>query len=92
MLTTKQDHGQSTRTYFAQIKGKAATCSYQKGCSATACTHVNDYTDMFVKDVLIAGLADDDIKREVLGWADLDRKTVEETVAFIEAKEMARDG
>ncbi len=39
---------------------------------------------MFVKDVLIAGIADDDIKKEVLGWADLDSKTVEETVTKTE--------
>ena len=35
---------------------------------------------------------DDDVKMEVLGWVDLDKKSLEETVAFVEAKEMARDG
>ena len=44
-----------------------------------------------VKDVLITGLADDDIRKEILGWAELDQKNVQETVNFIEAKEMARD-
>ena len=43
-----------------------------------------------IKDVLVAGLSDPDIKREVLGWADLDKKTTGETVMFIEGKEMAR--
>ena len=91
LLSTRQDHGESTWSFFAKIKGKATTCSYSRQCSSRVCTHVNDYTDMFVKDVLIAGLADDEIKKEVLGWTDLDTKTVEETVSFIEAEEMARD-
>ena len=40
---------------------------------------------------MISGLGDDDIKREVLGWAELDQKKVQDTVTFVEAKEMARD-
>ena len=44
-----------------------------------------------VKDVLISGLADEDIKRDVLGLPDLDSKSLEDTVSFVEAKEMARD-
>ena len=46
---------------------------------------------MVLKDLLIAGLADDEIKREALGWADLDDTSLEDTVKFLEAKEMARD-
>ena len=49
------------------------------------------FTDVIVKDVLISGLAEDEIKREVLGWSGLDESSMEETVSFIEAKEMARE-
>ena len=49
---------------------------------------MNDYTDTIVKDVLVAGLADKCIKNEVLGWSNLDTKTVNETITFIESKEM----
>ena len=52
---------------------------------------MNDFTDVIVKDVLVAGLVDEDIKKDVLGWCELDTKDVNETVAFIESKEMARD-
>ena len=44
-----------------------------------------------MKDVLVTGLFDDDIKKEVMGWAELDKKGVQNTVGFIEAKEMACD-
>ena len=38
------------------------------------------------KDVLISELAEDEIKREVLGRPGIDANTIEETVSFIEAK------
>ena len=91
LLATKQDHGENIRTFFTRIKGKAATCSYTVACSSGTCTQIIDFTDIMAKDVLIAGLVDEEIRREVLGWADLDTKKVNDTVTFIEAKEMARD-
>ena len=51
---------------------------------------VRRFSDVIVKDVFISGIADDEIKREVLGWSQLDEKSIEETVAYVEAKEMAR--
>ena len=47
--------------------------------------------DVIVKDVLVAGLVDDDIRKETLGWSELDDKTIDQTVTYIEGKEMARD-
>jgi len=60
-------------------------------CTSTTCTQKVDFTDIIAKDVMISGLVDDEVKREVLGWHDLDEKTADETVTFVEAKEMARD-
>jgi len=91
LLSIRQCDGESIRTFFARIKGKAATCAYNVDCSAPACHQSVDFTDVIVKDVLISGLAEDEIKREVLGWAGLDASTMEETVSFLEAKEMARE-
>jgi len=50
-----------------------------------------DFSAIIVKYVLVNGLADADIKREVLGWKDLDSSALADTVAFLENKEMARD-
>ena len=91
LLCAKQDHGESARSFYAKVKGKAATCSYSITCSSGTCTQVNDFTDVMVKDVVISGVADEDVKKEVLGWSDLDNKILEDTIRFIEAKEMARD-
>lgn len=91
LLTTKQDHGENARAFYSKVKGKAATCSYSVDCSSGTCTQVIDFTNIMVKDVIIAGLADEDVKKDVLGWSDLDDRSLEETITFIEAKEMARD-
>ena len=73
------------------MKGKATTCPYTATCCNATCTQENDFTDIIVKDVFISGLVDDEIKKDILGWVDLDVKAVDETVSFVEAKEMACD-
>jgi hypothetical protein len=91
LLGIKQDHGENARAFYAKVKGKASTCSYTIGCTGAACIQVIDFTNVMVKDVLISGLADEDIKKDVLGWPDLYSKSLEDAVSFIGAKKMARD-
>ena len=88
VLQMKMDHGEGVRSYYARVKGKADTCSYAVRCE---CGKSVDYTTHQIKDVLVVGLNDPEIQREVLGWPELDKKSVAETVAFIESKEMARN-
>ena len=91
LLSVNQCDGESVCSFYARIKGKAATCAYSMECTSTTCTQLVDFIDVIAKDVFISGLAGDEVKREVLGWHDLDNKTAEETVTHVEAKEMARD-
>ena len=91
LLSMKQRDGENARSFYARIKGKAATCAYTVKCSSQTCTQDVNFTDVIVKDVMIAGIADDEVKREVLGWHELDDRSPEETVTFFESKEMARD-
>ena len=41
--------------------------------------------------MLIFGVAEDEIKREVFGWTGMDVSSMEETVSFLEAREKARE-
>ena len=82
LISLKQDHGESVRSFYARINGMAATCSYFIECCNNTCNQRNDFTPIIVKDILITGLVNDDIKREVLGWTELDNKNVDETVSF----------
>lgn len=91
LLSLSQCDDESARTFYARTKGKAAACAYAIECSRVECNQSVDFTDFIIKDVFISGLSDDEIKREVLGWSDLDQKSIEQTVEFVEAKEMASE-
>ena len=90
LLQLKQDHGEGVRSFYARVKGKTDTCSNRIQCPH-GCNGTVDYTSQVIKDVLVAGFSDCEIRRGVLGWQDLDVKNSTETITFIESKEMARN-
>jgi len=93
LLAVKQDHGETIREFYANVKATAATCNYTVHCPNPCCATNPpiDYTSSIVKDVLVAGIADSDIRKDVLGWEELDSKNDKDLVAFVEAKELARN-
>ena len=90
LMNMTQDREEAIRTFHAKVKGRALTCAYKVDCSCDPPSKA-DYTDCVIKDVLINGLSDEDIKREILGLSDLDKLSVDDTVAKIESKETARN-
>ena len=92
LLATKQDHGESFREFYANVKSAASTCEFSIKCPNLCCAERQniDYTSIVVKDILIAGIADSEIRKDVLGWPELDTKTDKEVVTFVEEKEMAK--
>ena len=93
LLGQKQDHGETFREFYANVRSSAGTCDYKVLCPHECCRDNPriDYTPQVVKDVLIAGIADGDIRKDVLGWSELDQKIDKEVVAFVEEKEIARN-
>ena len=94
VLNLTQDSAELSRSFLSRIQGKAATCEFVTVCTANCC-EANppkvDFSNVIVKYVLVNGLADAEIRKDVLGWKDLDTSSLAETIAFIEGKEMARD-
>ena len=80
------------RTFAARVRGKAETCSYRVK-SLCECGKENsaDYTDESIRDVLLSGISDLDIRREALGTDDIQEKSINEVIAFVEGREMARN-
>ena len=93
LLNTSQEGGEPVRQYVARLRGLAAVCEWSKTttCSKPGCEGVvrTDYTDEIVRMVLLNGLADSEIRKEVLGTPDIDNKTLSDTVAIIDSKETA---
>lgn len=77
----RQDHDEPVRAFSARLRGQAGVCCFKVKC---LCGSEADYSEAMIRDVLIHGLNDDDIRLDVLSLKqDL---TLEETLKFIEAK------
>ena len=93
----KQDPEEPFRTFAARVQGKAETCEFRTiyngsctGCNSPYSGHVY-YTDEMVRDVLLNGIADIDIRREALSADGIQNKPITEVITFIENKEIARN-
>ena len=93
LLSTRQSHGESFREFYANVKAAASTCNFKVKCPNTCCNNLPlvDYTSNVIKDIVVLGIADADIQKDVLAWEELDAKNDLEVVAFIESKELARN-
>ena len=97
----KQDAGQTVRDYHSKVKAKAMTCHFKKRCThphrpiqvgGVDPIHVDvDYTNEMIRHVIMNGIYDEEIRREIFGDARIDEMEVGELVTLIENKETARD-
>ena len=75
LLNMSQDDSEPCRSFLSKIQGKAATCDFATKCTETCCetsAKVVDFTSVIVKYVLVNGLVDVEIRRDVLGSKLLD--------------------
>ena len=82
----RQDRDEPARTFSARLKGHASVCQYNINCE---CGSQLSHSDQMLRDTLIVGLADDDIRLDVLGQANQEM-SLDETIRFIEAKESGK--
>lgn len=88
LLQLHQERNETFRAFTARVRGKAKTCAYVAVCE---CGEDVDYTDHIIHDVLVNGIYDADIRRETLGTTDILNKPVNDMIALVENKEMARN-
>ena len=82
-----QDRDEPIRSYFERLKGIAAVCKLTLQCSCTPSTSVS-YADKEILHCILKGLADEDIRRQVLGVVE--EMDLDATIKFIEAKESGK--
>ena len=85
-LGLSQQHDEGVRHYLSRLKGVASRCSFEIQCS---CGITNSFTEAITRFKLIAGLADTDIKQDILSKSDM---SLEETVKAVEGKESGKEG
>lgn len=95
LLEMKQGRDEAFRKFASRVRGKAETCEYKVDikCSSDTCDTINNvnFTDHIMRDVLLAGIYDADIRREMYGVDKILEQSINEVIATVEKKEMARD-
>ena len=91
LMRMSQGNDEPIRTFAAKVQGKAQTCGFmmhsQCKCGSTQPV---DYTSEVIKDVILAGICDSEIKMSILGIEEIEEKSVNDLIALIERKEKAR--
>ena len=88
LLQLRQERDETFRAFAARVRGTAETCAFS---AAFTCGKNVEYTNHVIRDVLLSGIADPDIRREVLGTLDILTKAVNDVIALVENKEMGRN-
>ena len=92
LMQLSQQNDEAYRTFATRVRAKAETCDFkfEVHCSCEAAVNA-DYTEEIIKDVMLAGIGDIEIQREVLGIPDIHKRTVNDIITVIESKEMGRN-
>ena len=92
LMQMSQSADEQFRTFAARVRGKAETCAFTTNVLCRCGETMNaDYTDEAIRDVLLAGTYDMDIRREALSTIGIQEKPVNDVIAFVESREMARN-
>ena len=82
----RQDRDEPVRTFAARLRGQAGVCNFKKECT---CASVVDFSDIMIRDTLIRGLEDEEIRLDILGQSKQDMN-LEDVLQFVEAKESGK--
>ena len=92
LVAMLQSPDEAFHAFSARVRGKAETCAFTVAAECPCgLNNIVDYTDETIRDVLLAGIADLDIRREALGVEGLQLRTVNDVIGFVEGREMARN-
>ena len=85
-----QERDEPMRSFVARLRGQAGACTFTK-TKRCQCGQdvIVDFSEDMVRDSLVRGLEDEDIRLHLLGQANQDM-TLEETLQLAEAQECGR--
>jgi hypothetical protein len=83
----RQDRDETILSFCARLCGQAAGCKFLVACPG--CSADVNYTQNVLRNVVIRGIADDEIQLDLLGEKNQDM-TLDEVVQYIEAKETGK--
>ena len=91
LVSLHQDDDKPLRKVAKFVRSKAETCNFNT-FSKCKCGKKNftSYTKEAIKDVMVAGIGDEDIRTEVFSIEDILSRSSFEIIYFIESTEMDR--
>ena len=89
LYNMRQDAGEEIRLFGARIRGQANLCKFVTPCPAADCQQEVNYMDHILRDVLIRGISDPDIRLDILQDKNQDM-SLEQAFQFVEAKEAGK--
>ena len=94
LMRMTQSNDEPIRTFSARVQGKAQTCGFLTShtCTEHTCRVEQkvDYTMDVIKDVVLAGIGDPEIRTSVLDCDGIEEKTLNDIISLIERKEKSR--
>ena len=92
LIKMSQSDDEPIRTFAARVRGKAETCGFITAAKCKCGEQVKaDYTEEVIRDVILAGISDFDIRRDALSMPGIQEKSTNDVVSIIEGREMARN-
>ena len=87
----RQDDAEKIPQFAARLKGQASTCKYTSTSQCSSCQRnvTHNYTDSMVRDALIKGITDSDIRQDILGETN-QNMSLEQVIQYISAKVQAK--
>ena len=90
LMQMRQMNDENFRLFAARVRGKAETCDFVSVVTCDCGKALdNDYTEEAIRDVLLAGISDSEIRREALNADGLQRASINDIIHFVEGREMA---
>ena len=87
MGNLKQERGETVRKFTGRIRALAVVSELEVEC---ACTKKVSYMKEAIKDRVVGGLHDQDIKTAVLSHKDVNEWSLDDLLGYVEAKEAGR--
>ena len=90
LQSLRQERDEPVRSFSARLRGQAGVCQFTKIKKCTCGRDVSfDFSDDMIRDALIRGLEDDEIRLHILGQANQDM-SLDETLQLAEAQECGK--
>ena len=82
-----QAPGQSVQGFMANLKSKSSQCNTRLVCSSPTCQQSNDFRNLFIAGLFIAGLNDMELQQDIL---EEQEHSLEKAIQMAVARETAK--